>query len=294
MPTNPLSPPSARGADRDEVRAERAELLGHLQAGLEPVMIVLGLVFLGLLVVDYSGLKLSAEQRAWVDRGETGIYWIFVGDFLLRFVVAPEKLRFVRGNWLTALSLVLPFLRPLRALRAAGALRSIHLVRVLSGANRGMRALRLVTRGRQLAYLVALSVMVILLGAGSTFYLDRGAAGTPIRSYGEAVWWAATLVTTINSGDDPVTVEGRVVAVLMRVYALSVFGYITASIASYLIGRPPEEAVPGQGAGTAEAPLREQVTALHRELGLLRQELAARGGRADEATDRAPSRTGDD
>ena len=64
MPTAPPSPPPVRDADRQTVRAERAELLRHIQDLLEPLMVVLGLIFLALLVVEYSGLRLSdADQR---------------------------------------------------------------------------------------------------------------------------------------------------------------------------------------------------------------------------------------
>ena len=49
--------------------------------------------------------------------------------------------------------------------------------------------------------------------------------------------WAATLVTTVNVGEDPVSGWGRVVAVLMRIYAVGVFGYLTASIASYFVAQ---------------------------------------------------------
>ena len=189
----------------------------------------------------------------------------------------------------------MPALRPLRVLRAARALRSIHLLRMLSGANRGMRALRRITRGRQFAYVATLSLLVTLLGAGGAFVLDRGAPGTPLNSFGEALWWAATLVTTVNSGVDPVTAEARLVAVLMRLYAVSVFGFVTASIASYFIGR--SSAAAGADQAPAAAPtapagaLIEQVAALRREVGLLRQELAARGGAGPEDPTAPPSPT---
>ena len=76
---------------------------------------------------------------------------MFLLDFMIPFAVAPSKRSFLRRNWLVALSLALPFPRPLRAFRAARALRSLSLARLLGGTNRGMRVLRQVTRGRQLA-----------------------------------------------------------------------------------------------------------------------------------------------
>ena len=276
MHADPRTPPPAedRTATSDAVRTERLELLEHVQAALEPLMIALGLLFLVLLAVDVSELELSEGQRTWSNRAQWAIYAFFVADFALRFAIAPAKLRFLRANWLAALSLAIPFLRPLRALRAARALRSIRLVRLLGGANRGMRVLRRVARGRQFAYVGALTLMVTLLGAVGAWSFDRDAAGASIRTFGDALWWAAALVTTINSGLEAVSPEARVIALLLRLYAVSVFGYVTASIASYLVGREAEERGPPLGTGPALAALSDAVAELRRELEAVRRHAA--------------------
>jgi voltage-gated potassium channel len=49
------------------------------------------------------------------------------------------------------------------------------------------------------------------------------------------------LVTSIGSDFWPVTTEGRILALLLSVYGLAVFGYITASFASFFVGRDAEE-----------------------------------------------------
>jgi voltage-gated potassium channel len=266
---------------REAVRSERFELHHHLQAALEPAMVALGLVFLALLLLDYSGADLTAAQRSWLDRIFTAIWGVFLVDFGVRFVVAPAKGRFLRENWLGALSLVLPFLRPLRALRAVRAIRSLSLVRLLGGINRGMRVLRRVTRGRQFAYVGALTVFVTLAGAVGVLFFDRGVEGASIRTFGDALWWSATMVTTINNEKYAVSPEARVIAVLQRVYAVSVFGFVTASIASDLVGRAVQEGsagVPPASDGhpvTRDADVEGQLAALRHEVALLRQELAA-------------------
>jgi voltage-gated potassium channel len=258
-----------------QMRDERWELLGHVQSALEPVMVALGLVFLVLLLIDFADVDLSQTQQRWVDRLTWGIYLAFVVDFLLRFIIAPAKGTFLRQNWLGALSLVLPVLRPLRALRsiralrAARATRSLSLVRLLGGMNRGMGLLRQITRGRTFAYVSALSVLAVLAGAAGVLFFERGAAGASITTYSAALWWAATLVTTVNSGTEPVTLEGRIIGFVLRLFGISIFGLVTAAITSFFLGRP----IPQQ---ENEAPTHSsELTALRQELAALREDLAA-------------------
>jgi voltage-gated potassium channel len=261
-------------------RAERWELLDHLEHLLEPLMIILGLIFLALLAVEYSGMALSAVDQDSINDAETAIYWVFVGDFGARFVIAPDKMKFLRLNWITALSLALPFLRPLRVLQVGGALPPIHLVQLASGANRGLRALRLITRGRQFTYLVILSTLVTLLGASGGLYFERGQPDANIHTFRDALWWAATLITTINSDYDPVSNGGRVIGFLIRIYALSIFGYLTASIASYLIGRPVAPTGPAAlpTAASPDVALEARLAAIEADLAGLREQRGATPG----------------
>ena len=259
-------------AQPDEDRqtdAERWELLAHLQRLLEPMMAALGIVFLILLIIDFAGI--SAEQQPWLDRAMTAIWVAFVVDFLLRLVIAPSKPSFLRENWLSVASLALPFLRPLRALRAIRAARSLRLVRLLGGANRGMRVLQRVTGGQQIAYVGALTILVTLLGAVGVLFFDRNVEGATIRTFGDAIWWSTAMITTINNEKYAVSPEARVIAVLQRVFAVSIFGLVTAAIASYLVGRQVDEQA---SASNARAARDQDTAAIHAELVALRQELA--------------------
>ena len=51
----------------------------------------------------------------------------------------------------------------------------------------------------------------------------------------------ATLITAIGGGFEPVTLEGRLVTLLLVVWALGVFGYVTAAVASYFVGKDASE-----------------------------------------------------
>jgi voltage-gated potassium channel len=76
------------------------------------------------------------------------------------------------------------------------------------------------------------------------------------------------ILTTMGSAYWPQSPEGRVLCVLLALYAFTVFGYVTASLASFFIGRDAE-AEEGEIAGAQ--PLRE----LRDEIAALRTELRA-------------------
>lgn len=68
------------------------------------------------------------------------------------------------------------------------------------------------------------------------FELDaRGGPG--FQDYGTALWWTAMLLTTMGSEYWPRTPEGRILCLLLATYAFAVFGYVTAAIAAYFVGK---------------------------------------------------------
>ena len=161
----------------------------------------------------------------------TVIWIVFLLEFALRFALAPEKLPFVKREWLTVIALLVPALRlvrALRVLRAARALRGFRLVRIVGTANRGMNALRAASKRRGLGNVMTLTVVVALLGASE---VEGG-----FTSYADALWTSMLLVT-MGSEFWPRTPEGRLLCFGIALYGFAVFGYITASFASFFVGR---------------------------------------------------------
>ena len=75
-------------------------------------------------------------------------------------------------------------------------------------------------------------------------------------------------MTTLGSQYAAQTVEGRILSLILAVYAFAVFGYVTAALASYLVGRDAENP-------EAEMAGAKEITALRQELAALRAELQA-------------------
>ena len=253
--------------DAQALDRERGELLRQLDEWLETPMIVLGLAWLALLLVELTrGLSPLLEIIG------TIIWAVFILDFALKLWLAPRKLEYLKGNWLTAVALVLPALRVfrifrvVRVLRAARAARGLRLVRVVTSLNRGMRALGRAMRRRGAGYVAALTLIVTLAGAAGIYAFEREQPGTPINSYGAALWWTAMVMTTMGSDYFPRTAEGRLLCLLLAVYAFAVFGYVTATLATFFVGRDAESGE-GEVAGErAVAELREEIAALRADI----------------------------
>ena len=266
---------SNTGNDPELDRARR-ELLEQLEDWLETPMLVLGLAWLALLIVD-----LTRGLTPLLEGAGTAIWALFVLDFAVKFALAPRKGAYLAGNWLTALSLLLPalrvfrFARVLRLLRAARAARGLRLFRLVSSLNRGMRALRSALGRRGFGYAAALTAAVTLAGAAGMFAFEGGTGAGAMGSYGEALWWTAMLMTTMGSDFWPSSAEGRLLCLLLSVYAFAVFGYVTATLATFFIGRDAQDQEAElAGAGAVEA-LRGEIEAQRREITALRDEIRA-------------------
>lgn len=238
-------------AERDP--AVRAGALEQLDAWLRTPMLWLSFAWLALVVYE-----LAIGPGRLVETFGTAIWAVFIVEFAVRFALAPAKGLFLRRNWLTVLALVVPAFRLLRALRAfrvLGALRGLRLVRIVTTANRSMNALRVAMRRRRLGYVIALTLLVAVLGAaGMLAFEPAHQVEGGFTSYADALWWTGMLLTTMGSAFWPVTPEGRILCFLLSLYGFAVFGYITASFASFFVGRDAGKvpaAEPPRDAGAA-------------------------------------------
>lgn len=222
-----------RSMDR-RTASERNRLLRKIENFFEGPMVFLGFVWLVLLVIELVwGLSRELEYLS------VSIWVTFIFDFLLKFILAPRKSIFFKKNWLTAVSLVIPALRIFRLLRVLRLFRGIRLIKVVASLNRSMRSLAATMQRRGFGYVMLLTVIVILGGAAGMYAIERDHPG--FENYGMALWWTSMRVITAGSDFWPVTSEGRGLAFLLALFGYAIFGYVTATLATFFIGRDAEE-----------------------------------------------------
>ena len=216
-----------------QTEQERYQILSRLEDWLEMPMLVLGFVWLGLLIAEFIwGLSPFLE---WFG---LAIWGVFILDFLLKFTLAPKKTAYLKSNWLTLLALILPALRIFRIVRVMRVFRGVQLVRVFTSVNRGMGALGKTMERRGFMYVLALTAIVTFAGAAGMFAFENHPGG--LESYSSALWWTTMIMTTMGSAYWPETPEGRVLCIVLALYAFAVFGYVTATLASFFVGRDKE------------------------------------------------------
>lgn len=239
---------------------KRNRLLIKIEKVLEGPMIFLGFVWLILLVIEFTngfnpGLELAS----------TIIWIIFIADFLLKIILAPDKSLFLKKNILTIISLMIPALRIFRIFRFIRLLRifrGTRLIKVIASLNRSMKSLNATMGRRGFGYVMALTLAVILVGSAGMYTFEEG----KFESYWTAIWWTTMLVITVGTDFWPLTVEGRVLCTLLSLYGFAVFGYITATLASFFIGRDVQAGKkPIAGSGDIEG-LRMEIVELKKAI----------------------------
>ena len=225
-----------------------AERLEQWESRSEWVLTAVAVAFL----VAYSIQVLSSPVGAvnsLLNSVMTLLYLAFIVDYVVRLVLAPQRRRWFFRHLFDLAIVALPVLRPLRLLRL------LVLIKVMQRA--GGDAIR----GRVAVYAASSAVLFFYVASLAMLQTERSAPDSTITSFGDAIWWAVTTVTTVGYGDTyPVTVTGRVIAGLLMIGGISLIGVITATVASWIVERVSEGDSANRAATAAQMEeLRDQI-----------------------------------
>lgn len=205
-------------------------------------MLVLTLVFLVVLVLPDIGPHLSPGTLSALNAIDVGIWAAFLAEYLARLLIAPNRVAFVVRNVFDLLLVVIPVLRPLRLLRTVRLLRAARLIRIGAGAGRVVRVSRIRLASRAALLTAGSAGIMILAAAVMELDAERGAAKANITTFGDALWWAVSTITTVGYGDlYPVTPAGRAIAVVLMITGVGIFGVVAASAAAWFVSADEEE-----------------------------------------------------
>jgi voltage-gated potassium channel len=153
------------------------------------------------------------------------VLWaVFVLDYLTRVALADDRRLFVQRHLFDLAVIALPMLRPLRALRV---------LTVLGWLNRQSSN---AFRGRIITYVIGSTGLVVFIAALAQLDAERRSSDGNIKSFGDALWWAVSTITTVGYGDRyPTTPGGRLVGFGLMLAGIALLGVVTASFASWFL-----------------------------------------------------------
>lgn len=184
------------------------------------------------------------------ERGVTGIglaladwlIWLcFAFDLAVGLIVAEDRRKHVRTNLVDTAIVIFSFptLPAILAVtRFVRLFRALRLFRLTAVAVRVVPALRATLGRYELVFVATLSVFFTLAGGTLLYVLEPA---TVKGSLVDAVWWAAVTTATIGDADiSPVTIPGRIVAVIVMFGGIGLVSTLSASIAAYFVGQGNE------------------------------------------------------
>jgi voltage-gated potassium channel len=223
------------------------------------LLFILGISVLGLLLLAVSTFAdPDPATETIISYADMAVCALFAVDFVVTLVRSQNRKRyFITWGWLDLLSSI-PAIGPLRLSRLA---RFVRILRIL----RGIRSVRILSafildRRSESAFLAAslLSILLLIFGSIAILQFERGPDAN-IKGPGDALWWSVATLTTVGYGDRyPTSSEGRVVAAILMVAGVGLFGTVSGFVAAWFLS-PTERAKDSE-----LAMLREEIKELKR------------------------------
>ncbi|HEX7322819.1 MAG TPA: ion channel [Mycobacterium sp.] len=210
-------------------------------------------------LVAYSVRVLAQPQGIaahLIDALTVAAWAAFAVDYVVRLWLAPDRSQWFVRHLLDLAIVALPLLQPLRLLRLV----------LLVGALQ--KVIGSAIHGRATIYTIASAALVLYVASLAELQVERHDPHASINTFGKALFWSITTVTTVGYGfEHPTTPTGRTIAALLMIGGISLVGMVTATVASWIVREAGEG---GQAGPTVPAAhideLRAEIRALRTQL----------------------------
>jgi voltage-gated potassium channel len=182
---------------------------------------------------------LTLKTREFLNALETVIVIIFTIEYILRIIVADNKLKYIFSFYgIIDLLAILPFyvtagidLRALRMFRLFRILRAFKLFRYSKAITRFQKALKLIKE--ELIVFFFVTCFMLFLSAVGIYYFENPVQPEAFKSVFHSLWWAVITLTTVGYGDMiPITVGGKVFTFIILMIGLAIVAVPTGLITS--------------------------------------------------------------
>jgi len=220
---------------------------------------------------------LSAEVTSLLETLDTIICFVFLADFFYRFYHAKNRLAFMKWGWIDLISSI-PMLDVFRWGRVV---RVVRILRIMRGirSTKFILTVLLESGVRGTFTLVALISAVVVIFSTIAILHAETTPEANIKTAEDALWWSAVTITTVGYGDKfPVTTEGRIIATVLMIAGVGLFGTFTAGVASFFLRTKTRDPSPENDLVKEIRLIREHLQSLETKLSKLPVTLPAQFG----------------
>ncbi len=181
-------------------------------------------------------------------------FWVcmvFILDFFIGLIFARHKWRYFRGR-LVFLILSIPVLNIVNWMDITLGPDALYFARFIPLA-RGALALAIVvsyisSNAVTSIFMSYITIMIFIVYFCSLIFYQREAGVNPdVNTYWTALWWSAMNMSTVGCAISPVTVSGKIVAVILPITGMIIFPLFTVYLTDYVTRSLKKDSQPGNG-----------------------------------------------
>lgn len=196
-------------------------------------IVVLSIYVLGSLLVS-TFTRLPPETDSLLNKIDTAICFVFLYDFIRKFIKAENKLHFMKWGWIDLITSI----PNLEIFRAGRLLRVIRFLRVLRAFRSTKYLVELIFANRKHSAITSVALIAVLMTIFSSIAILQleNDPNSNIKTAEDALWWSYVTITTVGYGDKfPVTTSGRILGAALMTVGVGIFGTLTALMASWFV-----------------------------------------------------------
>lgn len=218
---------------RDQERRHR------LLRGFQTAILLLSVGLIGFISYDTFRDVPLLENRAYMTY-QLIVCLVFMADFFVELKLTPSsgRRRYLRHRWFFLL-ISIPWLNVLALLQVPITPAVLYLLKLLPLARCALAiaiVIGYITRSRIAGlFLTYVTIMVLAVYFSSlTFYICESPVNPWVENFGEAFYWCCMQTTTIGCEQSPVTLAGKLLAVLLSLLGIVMFPLFTVYLSSLI------------------------------------------------------------
>lgn len=217
--------------DLDTIREESPAFIKIYNIVIGILAIVSIILVIRSLLVEQHPIEIVTDNAIWI---------VFIADYVIRFVLAKDKKSFFLRNILDLVA-IMPFYSVLQLFRIGRVIRIARLLRFVRLFRAGARIARFFKISKRFLntngfkFVVIATVGMIIASAILMVIVED-------MPFPDGLWWSFVTVTTVGYGDiAPVSLAGRVLAIILMLFGIGLIGALTSTVTTFFIREQKKE-----------------------------------------------------